>query len=168
MSKSLAANRSFKNTLRRESLQFYSKLFISISSSSSIELAIKPPDLVLQRYTIGWDDTKRDRGYSLPVAAHPCRAAQFAYPPRLCPLCPKHAIKSAPPQLSTVSYANVGREPYSPRDVESERGERERKKKKKGKTREKEKKKRVRSRRACKIHPLCPPNPNMRSTSVSA
>ena len=79
-------------------------------------------------YTIGWVNTERNRGYSLQVAAHPCRAAQFAYPPRLCPLCPKHAIKSAPPQLSTVSYVNVGREPYSPRDVESERGERERKK----------------------------------------
>lgn len=112
---------------------------------------------------IGWDDTKRDRGYSLQVAAHPCRAAQFAYPPRLCPLCPKHAIKSAPPQLSTVSYANVGREPYSPRDVESERGERERKKKKERKNGRKGEKKRVRSRRACKIHPPCPPNPNRRS-----
>lgn len=56
-------------------------------------------------YRLGWHG-KRDRGYSLQVTTHPLsRAAQFAYPPRLCPLCPKHAIN--PLQLSTVSYARM-------------------------------------------------------------
>lgn len=100
------------------------------------------------RGCIGHDDARREEGQGPVVfpwdvsftdvffAAHPCRAAEFAYPPCLCPLCPKHAIKSTPrPSRRRRFPTNVGRKPYSPRDA---RRTRERQRERKGTKKEKE------------------------------
>lgn len=159
-----------------DGLQFYSKLFNFTFSSSSVKLATDKINKVSLRrliraarlcYRLGRHET-RSRVFFTGCGSPLSRAAQFAYPPRLCPLCPKHAIKSAPPQLSTVSYANVGRKPYSPR-VESERGERERKKERKNRRKGEKKRALGPGGRAKSTRPV-PQTPTrvQRSTSVSA